>query len=553
MTTLLGGVALFSEPAAARWLVVQGLSHGFNLLLYLAFRIRMIAPESSWARWWRRSGVLATALGWAYGGHLWSLAGGQQAAWVLLFCYGGVTSGAAVTLAGDARWFPLFGIVAGVPNLMLWATSLWWVSAMITAYIGVMTLAAHRNGAMLQEALALRFENAELLAETLRKHAAAQTVAAERARFLATASHDLRQPVQAVSLFADVVSQGAEVPEKKRERALVALRYSTEVLREMLESLLDISRLDSGVVEVKEQSLPVRRVLSLAADALGAEAEGRGMHIVVMGRPHTVRADPALLARVVHNLATNAVRHGEARVVLGARRVDARCVLMVCDRGEGIPKEDQQRIFEDLVRLPKVRDTSAQQGLGLGLSTVKRICQLARWPLRMKTYPGGGTRFEVSIPLAEPHLAAPPSQAMPLPARSDRGDVLLVEPDPLVRRALRNWLESVGWKVISRAGGAQALLAYRKLCREGCPPDIVVTEYWLPEGATGPTLLAQLFKNARTPLAAVLITGDVELSVASIGPVPVLRKPVSGSALHKVLCDVHPRGSGGPALQEPPD
>lgn len=532
--TVLVALALRNEPRLGLWLVIQAACHAVNIGLYAAFRRGRIDPTRAFALWLRRLGIWLTALGWGAGVLLWPLGGDPVPALILVFCYGGMSAGAATTMAGDADWFPVFAVTAIVPNLVMPEAEHRWMSGMLVAYIVAMTIVARRNGANLREAMMLRFENADLLAEAVRQRGAAQEVAAAKARFLAAASHDLRQPVQALSLFIDVLSRKTSTGQ--RRRAMAALVHTAETLRTMLDSLLDLSRLDAGAVRVQERAVELELLLEQAAEALRHQAEAKGMDIKVAGRPAVARADPALLARVVHNLASNAVRHGEKHVLLGMQCHGERCRIIVADRGPGIPHSERSRIFEDLVRLPKASGDSGE-GLGLGLSTVRRICTLAGWSLKMHSIPGRGTCFELSVPSQRsPVLDAEPTSPEFERGR-DRGALLLVEPDFFVRRALVSWLESAGWRVSIVHDGDEAVARFRELAARGSQPERIVTEYKLPGRHSGATLLSALFDEARTPLCAVLMTGDVsyDRTPSDIGPIRVLHKPVSAATLHRAL------------------
>jgi signal transduction histidine kinase len=263
-----------------------------------------------------------------------------------------------------------------------------------------------RNRAVLRESVALRFENAELLRQALeaRDMAVEARQEAERAtftrtRFLAAASHDLRQPVQALSLFADTLSRVPESDVRARQRAVESLVQTTGALRGMFEGLFDISRLDAGLVSAP-RAVRVEPLLAEVVAALRDESESRGMVIHARGRPATVLADPALLARVLHNLAANAVRHaGRGRVLLAVRLRAGACTVQVWDQGPGIAERDRERIFEEFVQIGDP-ERERPMGLGLGLSIVRRICDESRWALQMKTAPGHGTMFSVIVPLA---------------------------------------------------------------------------------------------------------------------------------------------------------
>ncbi|MFT3926488.1 MAG: ATP-binding protein [Myxococcales bacterium] len=532
--TSCAALLLCGEQRLFAWLGVQTLCMLINAAIYVAFQAGHARPERRLALWLRRAGTLATAAGWALGFWFWPVRDGGEQWLLMVLCFGGMSAGAATTMVGDPRWFPVFCAVILSPTLLNPNPDPWWSSVMPAVFAVVLSAVVYRGWLTLRETLLLRFENADLLAETERQRDLARALAQAKSRFLAAASHDLRQPVQALLLFIDALARTPGMDSPSSQSVLSTVESTAETVRDMLESLLDLSRLDSGVVSVNAQSMAVRPVLEQAASALEPEARARGIRIQVKGRPLTAHADPALLARVVHNLASNAVRHGDGRVTLGLRRHGNRCVLWVCDRGEGIPAADRERIFEDLVRLPRSA-TSHPKGLGLGLPMVRRVCQLAEWPLSLRSKPGVGTCFCVSIPTA--HAPVELRDSRTRMSATTLGVVLLVEPDALMRGALSNALGSNGWDVVHADDESSALRTYQDLCAQGTPPRVVVTEFRLSLALRGPAFLSKLSAEAQAPFFGVVMTGDVEFRPGQAAPWRLLYKPFSSDRLHQVLCD----------------
>lgn len=497
------------------------------------------------ARTARRVGALTTGLAWGLGGVFWPLTPVPGPGFMLVFCYAGISAGATMTLAADPVAYGLAVYIALLPDLLSGlGQQHWWGSALIL-WFGVGTsLAMARNHRALRESFNLRFENAELLQDTLRAHEAeglarrfAERTADAKARFVAAASHDLRQPVQALSLFVDVLAGLADEQATRRRELIDAIGRSTDALRGMLEELLDISRLDAGLTMAAPRPVALGPLLEEVLAGLRDECDARDMVMHVRGRPATVLVDAGLLARVLHNLGTNAVRHGgRGRVLVAIRHRGGACTIQFWDQGPGIPLADTEQIFEDFVQLDN-RERDRSRGLGLGLSIVRRICALHGWPLVLRSRVGRGSMFAVTIGLAQPH-DEPMRPSVPRGNETSGLRVMLVEDDPLVCVAARAWLEARGCVVCHASSGYEAAALLAEGAREGRPLDVLVTDQRLPGGLAGVDLVARARAHAGAErLPAVLLTGDVEENLGpSLGEgIVVLHKPVCGDGLWEAI------------------
>ncbi len=235
----------------------------------------------------------------------------------------------------------------------------------------------------------------QALAEAAR---AAEEADRVKSRFLAAASHDLRQPLHALGIFATALMRNARSEE---DRTLITkIQSARQSLEMLISSLLDISRLDAGVVEPRRQDFALNTILQRIRLEAGAEAEEKGIRLILVPTRLHVHSDPGLLHSVIRNLVANAVRYTEkGKVLIGCRRRGDCLRLEVWDTGPGIPPEKQAEIFGEFRRLD--RDVKSHpQGAGLGLSIVDRLCRLLEHPLHMESWPGRGTRFAIDIPLA---------------------------------------------------------------------------------------------------------------------------------------------------------
>jgi len=389
--------------------------------------------------------------------------------------------------------------------------------------------------------------NLELkVAERTRELASAN---AAKSRFLAAASHDLRQPVAAIGLLTDLLRDRLQDPAalELAER----LTHAVVSMESLLKGLLDLSRLDSGTVEVHPQRV---RLSSLLASITSHEAESarhKGLSLKVRCGDATAWTDPVLLEQVLRNLVGNAVTHtqrGGVRVTVRPRATH--WLVQVWDTGRGIPLSDQGRIFEEFVQLGNPgRDR--RQGLGLGLAIVQRAVRLLGNEISLRSVPGRGTCFSLWVPRANDEASRPASGRPPIApphaahAMADRplaepdaaqteaplnGAVLLVEDEQAIRESLRHLLE--GWGMRVSAGPSLAWV--RDLPAQ--PWDLLISDHRLPDG-TGRDVVQHL--RARQPtLPALIISGDTspeQLTQLAQSALPVLHKPFRAQKLRAMI------------------
>lgn len=380
---------------------------------------------------------------------------------------------------------------------------------------------------------------------------AAEDAARACAQSLAAASHDLRQPMQALRLFLgrlqrrDLDAVGSEI--------LGDMQESVGALSALLDALLDVSRLDAGL------AVPAVKPVALAEVFAGIErdfrplAERAAVRLRVRPTVLSARTDTLLLRRIVGNLVANAVTYSErGRVLVAARRRGRRVLVQVWDTGMGIPEAEQETVFREFYRIGRTGPAATAEqegGLGLGLAIVARLCRALGHTVTVRSRPGRGTVFSVDLPAAPSSGAGAGSgagaiggAALPaLPAVMSGtlpalGAVVAVAEDhPPGRRALAALLEEWGCTVIAASGGPALLLAAAAAPR---PPDVLVADLYLPGGLDGLATAAALAGDLGRPLPGVILTGDTDnhagQRVAAAG-LSLLHKPVDASRLHAVL------------------
>lgn len=355
-----------------------------------------------------------------------------------------------------------------------------------------------------------------------------------KSRFLAAASHDLRQPLHALGLF---LSELAQQPLDERSRQLTGrLVASTDAMEGLLDSLLDISRLDAGVLTPELAVFDMHAKLEHIVAAQNSAAAARGLTLRLRCPPCWAHSDPLLFERVVANLLSNAIRYTPQGVVMVAcRRRGDRLRIEVRDSGLGIAPEDQQVIFQEFVQLGNA-ERARDKGLGLGLAIVRRLVDLLGHRLELRSTPGRGSVFAVELPGAAPPIAPAGDRGEAL-ALGHFGDlqVLLADDDDLALSAMSSLLGAWGCDVLC-AHGADTLLA---LLDRAPAPDLLISDLRLGGEADGLQLIARVrARPGLGALPAVLISGDIApatLAHVQAAGVQLLHKPVRPARLRALM------------------
>ncbi len=408
----------------------------------------------------------------------------------------------------------------------------------------------------LSRSIALRHENRQLIDQLERERQAAVALQAQaeaasqsKSRFFAGASHDLRQPLQALSLYASVLSE-SHLPTDLRQVSL-RIGQSVHVLEELFEGVLDIAHVEAGGMTIRREPVSLQLLMNRALLLFSGEALDKGLSIKAMPCRHWVLGDQLALQRIVSNLVANAVRHTtKGRVVMGARQHGANVRLQVLDTGPGIDTNGKERIFEEFYRLPSTQG----HGFGLGLATVKRLCDAAHYPLGVESTPGRGSTFWVELALTvPPGPELTPASPAPLEAGAAPLRILLVEDDPNVREAMARTLHSWGHVCHSAASGEDALALLRA---DAKPWNLLISDYNLPAQTSGHelngvALIAQARQLVGAELPALLmsgtLTGTLREQAQAMGFI-ALSKPVRPMHLRAVIDRIRADGQAtGPS------
>ncbi|MGQ9365000.1 PAS domain-containing hybrid sensor histidine kinase/response regulator [Azospirillum sp. ST 5-10] len=355
-------------------------------------------------------------------------------------------------------------------------------------------------------------------------------------RFMASASHDLRQPVQALTLFSDLLLK-ERLPAKAR-RFAEQLRDSVGALGSMLDCLLDISRLEAGLVTPVIARVDLHGLMSRLQAEFEPLAASSGLRLRCVPTRAALDSDGALLERVLRNLLSNALRYTRSgRVLFGTRRHRGRLRLEVWDTGIGIAENQIDRIFQDFYQVGNLaRDR--REGLGMGLSIAKRLIAMLGGTMDVRSTLGKGSCFAVSLPLAAAPATPPAARPADGDGRAEGGEdalVLLVEDDAVIRMALAMMLEGWGYRVVE-AGSVREALGH--LNDHGLKPDLLLADYRLPDGETGLMLMDTVRRRLGGDTPGILLTGDTSsdrLREASAAQCALLHKPIQPGALEATV------------------
>ncbi|MTJ81438.1 MAG: PAS domain S-box protein [Telmatospirillum sp.] len=367
-----------------------------------------------------------------------------------------------------------------------------------------------------------------------------------KTRFLAAASHDLRQPLQALSMFVTVLAGRDHTPE---DAALIGrIEDSAAALETLLNGLLDVSKLEAGLVEPAMSAFEIGRLLSRLSAEFGPQVAEVGLEFRYVPSSAVITSDAALLERILRNLLNNAVRYTKVgRILLGCRRHGDTLKIEVWDTGIGIPRDQLPLIFREFHQLGNsARDR--RQGLGLGLTIVDRLAQLLGHRIGVSSEPRKGSVFSIEVPLARSLPVASQSKPSTLGVHDGDATILVIEDEPDVLESTRLLLETWGFGVLAARTCDEAV---HHLGEAGKTPDLILADYRLQGGATGAQAISRIRTMVRAPLPAIILTGDTapeRLRQAKASGHGLLHKPVQPGVLHQMIDEVLARSSTPPRI-----
>ena len=370
----------------------------------------------------------------------------------------------------------------------------------------------------------------------------AERASHDKSRFLAVASHDLRQPLHALGLY--VAELQRKVSGDDQRHLVGQVEHSIEALSTLLNALLDISKLDAGAVIPQLQTCNVNSILERIVADYQMLADIKNIRLIVLPCSVHVTSDPMLLERILVNLVSNAIRYGYPNgcVLVACRRRGRFLRIEVRDNGIGISKTDQENIFREFFQLAQPQ-LDPNKGLGLGLSIVERLTKLLGHPLKLRSAPGKGSVFALEVPLAAHPGKQPEAVTAQTPFEDDQETgqstlqgkkLLIVDDDALVLSSTASILASWGCEVSTAASQAQI----EQLLSDGTAWDLVISDYQLEGGTNGIDVITLIRQRLDKRLPCILISGDTSqtvLRLASVSGYRLLHKPVRPAKLRSLV------------------
>ncbi|WP_245901427.1 hybrid sensor histidine kinase/response regulator [Simplicispira suum] len=455
-----------------------------------------------------------------------------------------------------ARWSSVLAFVLpmniGLISALVWHGSNTHLALafLVAVYLLATLQIAHSLNKMLTESLLARFEKEALAEQITEQMAVTQRLSDEKTRFFASASHDLRQPLHAIALFGAVLER--ELHSHSAGEHAKRLMQAVHAKGTSLDTMLDMSRLDADVVQPELNAVALRPMLQALNQLFASRTQAKGLQLRVRTTGLWVRTDPQLLQRLLANLVENAIKYTDVGGVLVlARAKHDEVWVEVVDTGRGIAPKNREKIFEAFYQIDNPgRDRN--QGLGMGLSIVRRLSHLLHHPLHLTSRPGIGTRFRLKLPLASiPEIdgaraeaASTPSGMPPreptqqAPALVLPSPVLLLDDEADIGEAMTALLASYGVQLEVVTHEAAAEQAFTQAAVEARPFAALICDYRLAEGADGLETAQRLRAKFNPELPFLLVTGETSpqrLQRIRSSGVPVLFKPVVAQTLIQTL------------------
>ena len=420
-------------------------------------------------------------------------------------------------LSIDVQSYTIFGILLFVFN-------------------GAMFSIIRRNHHILRESIKLRFENIELLKQSTEQRKNAEQANIAKTKFLASASHDMRQPIHAMGLFLGILED--RVASEANKSIVHKIQKSNMAMSDLLDSLLDISKLDAGIITVTNKPYFVNDLFEMLKNELEPYASEKGIKVRFVRTRLQLDSDYFIAARIMRNLITNAIKYtNSGGVVVGCRRFKGKTLLAVYDSGVGIHEDDIDVIFDEFHQLGNPeRDRS--KGLGLGLAIVKRMAKLIGASLYVRSVPDYGSLFAINVSSLV-CIYNETEQPLLISGESyfDNKCILVVEDEEGIREALYELIRSWRCVVITAASGDDAV---RTIEKERIKPDVILTDYRLRDNETGIDVISKVNSLYSETVPAIIVTGDTDperIKEAQSGGHSVLHKPVSPNELRALIAN----------------
>lgn len=392
---------------------------------------------------------------------------------------------------------------------------------------------AARGHRQYRELIRSQLVNVELLERLAEEKQIAERAVISKSRFLAAASHDLRQPLHAMGLFISALRHREREP--RQLEIIDDMGKSAEALNGLFNSLLDVSRLDAEIIEFNPSHISAQDMFDALRAQFMQQTREKGVQLQIEAQEHVFYSDVILLERVLRNLLSNAVQYtNSGSILLRCEEHDNGSKLVTLeDTGIGIPAEFVEDVFSEYYQLHNpARDRT--KGLGLGLAIVRRLCELMDMPLEMESVDSVGTKFKLIVPGGDPaqlSIAVAPS----VPMKATGGRVLVIDDEAQVLQSMRHMLEGWGCEVMLAESARDAL---KIIALTDVTPQVILSDYRLRDDSNGVDAIAAIRESLEKKLPAVIITGDTSpqrLKEVKESGFELLHKPVSPDELYQTL------------------
>lgn len=473
--------------------------------------VRAQPRAESWAA--QRRQALGYVIGSGLSGLIWGLLGmlailsdkGLEPVYALLFLCGMVAGGVG-SLATLPPVYFAFAIPAISPVIILYglmpetARNIYAFAAVV--FLSVNLGYAVNLGRTVRRTIELRFENEDLIGRLEAARSRAERESELKSRFLQSASHDLRQPLQAVTLLLSDIAE--QLPEAGGDKIAQA-QGSVLSLSNLLDRLLEASRAGAGDMKPQLAQLPLSAMLSGLAFEFQQQALDRGVALSIVDSRAAVLSDDLMLTQILRNYLSNALRHARSRVVLGARRRGEHIRLEVWDDGPGIPESQHRAIFDAFYQIGNP-ERDPRRGHGLGLAIVSSMAQLLGIGHGLRSVPGRGSVFFVELPQSKvaPPAATPPPEPPLTEGRPVQAEIMLIEDNDTLRQITTDMIARWGYQVEALPDGDAALAAVEA----GSRPHLLISDLMLPGTRDGLETAKALSRHLGTGLPVAIVTGN---------------------------------------------
>jgi len=516
----------------------------------------------SWSRFKKSELTVENSRAWIHKMVFWTFMSGLHVGLMLLLftsqdhlyhliivtgIYGGFIGSAVASIA---LYYPAYLLFATPPTVLFLIKSVimgsvilgqtgdsvftYTAAGFILVFFGVLTAIARNTQFSFNRMSELAYENKRLVNEVIKQKETAENAVLAKTQFLAAASHDLRQPMHALGLYVGAFDH--DKLDKDSNRIVSKIQLSTDALNELLNSLLDISKLDANSVDNVPQDLNVEPLLETIIGQYLSRAKTNNTNITLNSSTGMcVHCDRTLLTRVIRNLVDNAVKFTHnGHIALVAEQKQNSIVLAVKDTGLGIAAKEQENIFKEFTQLDNP-ERDRQRGLGLGLAIVQRLCELMSVKIELDSQLGEGSCFTLTLPLAKGtnELAA---ESKPVTRLKLLNEIIVVIDDETeIREGMCRMVERWRATVVDAESADEAIT---KLDELGLEPSLILSDLRLRENQNGIDAINKIREEFNSDIAAILITGDTspeQIELADASNIPVLNKPVGPALLHDAI------------------